>query len=682
MMSAASILLYRSYAGETSTHKNKQIGSITFKRRTAQRKYDNQPVWELLSKDSPVYNHDRIRTSEGSLSVVYFKDKDEIVLDENTFVYLYENEEDEGTLEFLGGSIYAKGGNENSLVIVSGDSKIDVSDGEAFITKGSDNQTTFTVTEGTISLNSAQGKKVIKKDEIAVLDGKNLSIEKCSIFPVTPLQNEFILSLHDEETVFLEWKSDEDGPFEVTVAQSLDFSESNIISSNKKKTTLKLPLGDYYWQVSSKNGEKSSIGKFSIIHDKPATLVSPPQNKSFTYYSTPPKLYFNWNGSPHATSYRLEIGNSPSFDSPVLSKPVTSSSTAVDTLGAGSYYWKIVSLYEFGSKYTSLTSKSGSFSIAQSNEIPVPLAITPSYDTSISKDYFEKNNLIFSWEPNNDITDYTLEISSTEDFENKIFTKSTDQSSVTLDKKLKPGIYYWHVAYFDPAENTERNSTIQRFTVTEITELEPLYPQDKSLLSFQSSPFTLQWFDNSNAQNYRVDIYKDKSSGTPYVSTKTKESSYSFTPTDSSTYFWQVHILNKKDGIVTSSLVKEFKLADKEIVVFTKPQFIYPQDGTTIDMTKKSSLPVKWNKLEGADSYTLSLRQKNSSKVIYSIKTSSNSFTFKDLTLFEKDSFTLTIKPEQKGTINSGEAGVTTFTLTLKPLKKPKLITDTVYVTE
>ena len=45
-----------------------KVGTITFKRQIAQRKYGSQVIWEEIEKNTPVYNNDSIRTAEESMA--------------------------------------------------------------------------------------------------------------------------------------------------------------------------------------------------------------------------------------------------------------------------------------------------------------------------------------------------------------------------------------------------------------------------------------------------------------------------------------------------------------------------------------------------------------------------------------------------------------------------------------
>ena len=68
IISTFSVLLYADFTKKIEVDGVKQIGTITFKREIAQRKYQSQVVWEEVKQSYPVYNNDSIRTSEDSES--------------------------------------------------------------------------------------------------------------------------------------------------------------------------------------------------------------------------------------------------------------------------------------------------------------------------------------------------------------------------------------------------------------------------------------------------------------------------------------------------------------------------------------------------------------------------------------------------------------------------------------
>jgi len=102
-----SLLLYLDMRGGRGGARTEEIGTITFKRQTAQRKYAEQVVWDDLAQSVPVYNYDTIRTADMSEAVVRLKDGTEIALNENSMVLLVMSSDD-ASVEFMRGSIAAR----------------------------------------------------------------------------------------------------------------------------------------------------------------------------------------------------------------------------------------------------------------------------------------------------------------------------------------------------------------------------------------------------------------------------------------------------------------------------------------------------------------------------------------------------------------------------------------------
>ena len=72
------------------------IATITFKYKTAERKFMERVVWDRLRQNSPVYNGDTIHTADISEATIWFDDGTTLALDENTMAQVFLH--DDGTL--------------------------------------------------------------------------------------------------------------------------------------------------------------------------------------------------------------------------------------------------------------------------------------------------------------------------------------------------------------------------------------------------------------------------------------------------------------------------------------------------------------------------------------------------------------------------------------------------------
>lgn len=72
---------------------SESVATITFKYRTAQRRFENRLVWEWLQNNAEIYNGDHIRTGGLSEAVLHFDDETVITLDEKTLIQVKVDQE-------------------------------------------------------------------------------------------------------------------------------------------------------------------------------------------------------------------------------------------------------------------------------------------------------------------------------------------------------------------------------------------------------------------------------------------------------------------------------------------------------------------------------------------------------------------------------------------------------------
>lgn len=106
LITSLSIFLYADFNRKIDAGDARQIGTITFKRQVAQRKYLAQVVWEDVEQDVPVYNNDSIRTATNSEAVIHLGDGTDINIDENSMIML-STLENEININFEHGTISA-----------------------------------------------------------------------------------------------------------------------------------------------------------------------------------------------------------------------------------------------------------------------------------------------------------------------------------------------------------------------------------------------------------------------------------------------------------------------------------------------------------------------------------------------------------------------------------------------
>ena len=88
-----SFLFYNSFFRALTKMNETPIATITFKYKTAQRKFLERVVWDRLRQNSPVYNGDTIHTANLSEATIWFSDGNIMELSENTMAQVFLSED-------------------------------------------------------------------------------------------------------------------------------------------------------------------------------------------------------------------------------------------------------------------------------------------------------------------------------------------------------------------------------------------------------------------------------------------------------------------------------------------------------------------------------------------------------------------------------------------------------------
>ena len=120
-------LFYRDLNSYTIKQSEEPVAKIYFKRNTAQRKFLDNDIWEVLTNSSDIYDGDRIRTSKDSEAYTEFNDSGiQIQLREKSMVQIFKNKK-QRSVDFIGGEIFvATTKPEETIVIHSGKNEISI----------------------------------------------------------------------------------------------------------------------------------------------------------------------------------------------------------------------------------------------------------------------------------------------------------------------------------------------------------------------------------------------------------------------------------------------------------------------------------------------------------------------------------------------------------------------------
>lgn len=147
------------------------VAKIYFKKNTAQRKFIDNDIWEVLTDSSDVYDGDRIRTAKNSEAYTEFLDTGiKIELHEKSMIQIFKSN-DKRSINFIGGEIFVETASaEHELVINSGKTSVSVS---------KDSQVKFSLPENNDNWTSDEQKEE-RNVTVEVLSGRVEVVEQTS----------------------------------------------------------------------------------------------------------------------------------------------------------------------------------------------------------------------------------------------------------------------------------------------------------------------------------------------------------------------------------------------------------------------------------------------------------------------------------------------------------------------
>ena len=193
-LALCSYYLYRELTFRIEKKGGEVIGTITFKKRNASRRYTDSVIWEEIAQESEIYNYDAIRTMEYSSAILTLKDGTKIELDQNTMLVVVMG--DKGlNINFDSGGVTAQNtsGSQGPITLNSKDASISLAGGDISVNSG-DEGTSIHLNSGSATI-AAGGKELgISQNESATLKGGAAESGKAKRSPELPKHNSYIVS--------------------------------------------------------------------------------------------------------------------------------------------------------------------------------------------------------------------------------------------------------------------------------------------------------------------------------------------------------------------------------------------------------------------------------------------------------------------------------------------------------
>ncbi|MDR1627052.1 MAG: FecR family protein, partial [Spirochaetia bacterium] len=155
------------------------LGTVSWKRRAAQRRFANRVLWDRLRQDSPVYSGDYIRTEELSAAAISFASGSLVNIGENSLIQIF-REGEAPRVRLNEGSLRARA-READLLIASGDNNVRVKPGGLVSARAENEVLRVKVEEGGARVSSAGDAREAAAGEGFSLSGAALESSSAEI---------------------------------------------------------------------------------------------------------------------------------------------------------------------------------------------------------------------------------------------------------------------------------------------------------------------------------------------------------------------------------------------------------------------------------------------------------------------------------------------------------------------
>ena len=652
----SSALFYKGFFRALTKLNEEPIATITFKYKTAQRKFLERVVWDRLRQNSPVYNGDTIHTENLAEATVYFIDGNVMNLSENTMAQVFLSEDQLLTAELTDGYATVDAGEAGAGVVLVADGMEIALEAGSSVGAGieSKSKTSGVVGESSLEKEEVQketedkrglsvqvlkGNAVVQSEDgtkVDVVEGQGIAFDKqgqsLPVLVVTnPLPNSKILSTTQEKVLvpfkwnFGETKISENQKVYLTVAIDKDFE--NIVAlediTNQNEKQIQLDAEKYFWKVSvveDATKEKvltSQSGKLQIIESLKPNQIVPAENASFSYRSRIPSIRFMWDEANQATSYKVEIATNPSMENPIVEQRTNLTSLIISTLEFGNYYWRVTPYYTINNLGFANPSEVKSFSVERKSVLKKPSLYVP-LDNGIVNTDEEIGSIAFSWKRESEAESYIVKIANNSELKNPFIIETTKDNFFTFDtknveKKLKDGKWFWSVTVQDFEGTLSEASDIRTFFAMkgkpEQHLIEPFdgfkvadsFVFDTKFTWKKNFPESFEsYLQISKNQDFRKIEKEEKVLGNSFSGANLKEG----------VYYWRLKSVNTIDG-------SEFVTSGRKIDVvgnLAAANLIEPTD--RIIARENVPCEFKWSEVSDASYYKLMIYKKSDNKLV------------------------------------------------------------------
>lgn len=511
----AAFYLFREDLNRTLTKLEDPIARVHFKDKTAQRRFGDRIVWDMLKQASEIYNGDVIHTADLSQATINFENQNDgagvtsFDLGENSMVQVFV-----GRLELASGTVNIRtSANSTTLKLVSAGTTVDIAENSVVSANSAQaGGGNVIIAEGSARIITADGTREVGAGEAMAVTAEGRVEQQAQAVPLAPLPNQriFMTGADGRQSVTFTWRevyfSEENFVrFEIARDQRFTLPVNSAELRSATEQTTPLTEGTYWWRVypvTTADGsvpETAVANKLTVFASAPPVPVTPPEGAVISYRSSIPPVRLQWSlnsGTDADVRFELVIANNPSMSDPRVSLALNENSFTANDLDAGLWYWQVRARYADASGRGAeerSASRISSFSLQQSSSrLEAPRLTNPVDGAGIIPSAAAPE--LFSWRAEAEALSYSLQIAGGSEFADILVNQTTGDNFYNLSlsggataPRLPDGVYFWRVSWTDAAGASSPFSPVRSFTLSSAQPPAVLvYPPDNITLNDSS----------------------------------------------------------------------------------------------------------------------------------------------------------------------------------------------------
>jgi len=616
-------MLYADFGQRIEKTDGVRLGTITFKKRVAERKYSDQVIWETITENSVLYDNDSLRTADGSEAVVLLDDGTRIELGEETLIMLARSGRGL-SIDFRQGTIAARAGaaprregqsasggaeagfdagSATNIEIKSGDTAVALAKTDATLNKKKGaSDLVLDVTRGKAVVAQAGKRVEVRENEQAVIDAKQKApvIRKASIIPLAG--SGAVISENETAAVEFAWQGEGAGPFTLLVGRDASLA-TPLISRQAAglRETLTLSPGTWYWRVTGREGEASRIERTIVVRAVVPQPVQPAEGAVISFYTAQPLVRLAWLADEAASGYDVEISRDAGFSALSARLQSQTGSIATDSLAEGEYWWRVRARYA-SARGAQVTGRPARF-VIRKREAP-PVVAIPAPETKISTAQLAAQQAAISWQGDPEFSRYRLEVARSPEFAQVVYREETSVNFSRIRPDMAEGRYFWRVTGIDQQGKPGSTSPVASVEVTKPMPPVLMTPAEGAMLVGEGAgvDIVFSWQDPNRGGFARLELSAEQGFGRIERTQPVRGNAARLT-VPLGQWWWRVALTDPAGREIAAPASRSLTVSR----ALGLPGLVSPAAGTEIDMSRANSIEFRWEAVEGADAYEFSL---------------------------------------------------------------------------